>query len=51
MATRLIRDKSAYDKMAHAVNPYGDGHACQRIADAILWHFGRGEKPQDYGVD
>ena len=26
--------------MAHAVNPYGDGHACARIADAILWHFG-----------
>jgi UDP-N-acetylglucosamine 2-epimerase len=51
MASRLIRDKAAYDKMAHAVNPYGDGHACQRIADAILWHFGRGEQPQDYGVN
>ena len=34
MAERLIRDKSAYDAMAHAVNPYGDGHACRRIADA-----------------
>ena len=41
-------DAAAYDKMAHAVNPYGDGHACRRIADAILWHFGRGEKPEDY---
>lgn len=48
MAERLIRDRSAYIKMAHAVNPYGDGNACRRIADAILWHFGRGGKPQDY---
>ena len=48
MAERLILDKDAYAQMAHAVNPYGDGNACRRIADAILWHFGRGEKPADY---
>ena len=48
MATRLLRDKSAYQRMARAVNPYGDGNACRRIADAILWHFGLGEKPADY---
>ena len=48
MAERLICDKDAYARMAHAVNPYGDGNACCRIADAILWHFGRGEKPEDY---
>ncbi|MEG1988053.1 MAG: UDP-N-acetylglucosamine 2-epimerase (non-hydrolyzing) [Oscillibacter sp.] len=48
MATRLIRDRGAYEKMAHAVNPYGDGSACRRIADAILWHFHRGERPEDY---
>ena len=48
MADRLIRNKDAYREMAHAVNPYGDGHACRRIADAILWHFGRGERPADY---
>ena len=49
MADRLIRDRAAYDKMARAVNPYGDGHACARIADAILWHFGRlAERPADY---
>jgi len=49
MADRLIRDKAAYDKMAKAVNPYGDGHACARIADAILWHFGRlAKRPDDY---
>lgn len=50
MAQRLIRDPEAYAKMAHAVNPYGDGHACRRIADAILWHFGRGEQPEDFQV-
>ena len=48
MASRLIRDRAAYEKMAHAVNPYGDGNACRRIADAILWHFGRDEKPADF---
>ena len=24
-----------YNKMAKAVNPYGDGHACERIADIL----------------
>ena len=49
MATRLIRDREAYDHMARAVNPYGDGHACARIADAIEWHFGlRSDLPEDY---
>ena len=51
MAERLIRDKSAYDAMAHAVNPYGDGHACRRIADAIEWKFGlRRDRPAEFGV-
>ena len=51
MAERLIRDKSAYEQMAHAVNPYGDGNACRRIADAILWHFGKvAQRPADFEV-
>lgn len=32
---RLLTDKSAYDAMAHASNPYGDGHTCERIADVL----------------
>ena len=48
MAQRLIQDQDAYARMAHAVNPYGDGQACRRITDAILWHFGRGARPEDY---
>ena len=48
MAHQLITDPAAYAAMAHAVNPYGDGLACRRIADAILWHFGRGPRPGDF---
>ena len=51
MGNELLRDRAAYDKMAHAVNPYGDGNACRRIAEAILWHFGmRTERPKDFTV-
>lgn len=32
----LITDKEAYDAMAKASNPYGDGHACERIADILI---------------
>ena len=32
---RLLTDKAEYEAMAHASNPYGDGHACERIADAL----------------
>lgn len=45
MATELINDGAAYAKMAHAVNPYGDGNACGRIADAILWKFSQRDLP------
>jgi len=33
--TRLLTDKAAYQKMAQAQNPYGDGKASARIVDAI----------------
>ncbi len=48
MAHQLITDPAAYAAMAHAVNPYGDGSACRRIADAILWRFGMGARPEDF---
>ena len=47
LACELISDADAYGKMAHAVNPYGDGHACRRIVDAILYHFGREDCPPE----
>lgn len=37
--TELLDNKLAYNAMAHASNPYGDGHACKRIADII--EFGK----------
>jgi len=43
-AELLLTDPAAYAAMADAVNPYGDGYASRRIADAILWHFGRTDK-------
>ena len=33
--SRLLEDKAYYDKMSHAVNPYGDGKACGRIVEAL----------------
>ncbi len=49
LASTLVEDKQAYLAMAHAVNPYGDGRACERIVDAILWHFGRKEvAPEEF---
>ena len=33
--SRLLTDKDAYNVMAHASNPYGDGFACKRIADIL----------------
>jgi len=48
-ANRLLDSQEAYNAMAKAVNPYGDGHACERIAQAIRWHFGLTEEaPEDF---
>ena len=33
--SKLLNDTRAYNAMAHAENPYGDGHACERIADVV----------------
>ena len=48
LAQELLDDPAAYDAMAKAVNPYGDGHACPRIAQAILHHFGRCDAPEAF---
>ena len=48
-ANELLSDHAAYDRMAHAVNPYGDGNACRRIADAIEFSFGlRPDRPDEF---
>ena len=33
--SKLLTDRSEYEKMSHASNPYGDGFACRRIADIL----------------
>lgn len=38
-AARLLTDSAEYARMASAVNPYGDGNASSRIADAIISNF------------
>ena len=40
MAYELLNNRSEYEKMAKASNPYGDGQASKRIVEAILYHFG-----------
>lgn len=38
--TQLLTDRKSYERMAEAVNPYGDGRASERIVQAIRWYFG-----------
>ena len=33
--TELLEDRAAYERMSRACNPFGDGHACERIADIL----------------
>lgn len=47
MAAELISNRDEYEKMARAVNPYGDGHACRRIVEGILYYFGIRECPPE----
>ena len=49
LAAKLLTDRAEYDRMAHAVNPYGDGRACERIADAICNAFGLSDRrPEEF---
>ncbi len=38
-ASTLLSDDAEYARMARSINPYGDGHASERIADAIINYF------------
>ncbi|HEY3298186.1 MAG TPA: UDP-N-acetylglucosamine 2-epimerase (non-hydrolyzing) [Armatimonadota bacterium] len=39
-ASELLTDKDAYNSMSKAVNPYGDGHASEKIRQILFKHFG-----------
>ncbi|WEB30486.1 UDP-N-acetylglucosamine 2-epimerase (non-hydrolyzing) [Lactobacillus mulieris] len=47
---KLLEDKNAYEEMADAKNPYGDGHASDRIMDAIAYYFDKEntERPAEF---
>lgn len=49
--TRLLTDKTAYDAMAAAVNPYGDGKAASRSVAAILEMAGQGKRLPDFNPE
>ena len=40
LANSILNDKSMYEKIARTANPYGDGHASERIADIIIEKLG-----------
>lgn len=44
----LLNDASEYEKMANAVNPYGDGKATPRILNALAEMFGLGHRSPDF---
>lgn len=45
----LLNNHFVYQQMVNAHNPYGDGHAAQRIVQAILYYFGKcADRPQDF---
>lgn len=46
----LLDNKDIYLQMANAQNPYGDGHACERIMEDIAYYFADGQKqrPADF---
>lgn len=46
-SVRLLEDAAHYEKMSGAKNPYGDGAASRRIADALLYHFGYAAEPPE----
>ncbi len=41
MVDELLSDSMEYEKMSKASNPYGDGHASERIVDAIIAKFSK----------
>ena len=47
-ASRLLTDPAAYARMAQAVNPYGDGHAAERISAWLLARLRQGAYPQPF---
>lgn len=51
-AEELLSGGQRYQDMAHAVNPYGDGYACRRIVDDLLYFLGEKDAPaEDFSAE
>lgn len=51
MTETLLTNEEEYKKMAQAKNPFGDGHASERIVEIILHNFGiRTDRPEDFKI-
>jgi UDP-N-acetylglucosamine 2-epimerase len=46
-AQELLSDPVAYDRMARATNPFGDGQASSRVAAELSYRFGLSESPPE----
>lgn len=49
--TNLLTDRRAYQEMARAVNPYGDGQAAMRSVQAIEHFFALGDRPIEFDAE
>ena len=51
MTETLLTNEEEYKKMAQAKNPFGEGHASERIVEIILHNFGiRADRPEDFKI-
>ena len=44
----LLGNPETLERMRRASNPYGDGRAAGRIAQAVAWHFGLAQRPENW---
>jgi UDP-N-acetylglucosamine 2-epimerase (non-hydrolysing) len=49
--SRLLTDRAEYDRMALAINPYGDGQAAPRIVERLRSHMARATPPDGEGLE
>lgn len=50
LTRELLNGGETYKKMSHAANPYGDGFASRRIAEALGFIFAGGKRPEDFSA-
>jgi len=48
IVSHLLSNGAERLRMASAKNPYGDGHACERVAQGVAWRLGLGGRPTDW---